>query len=80
MRYKDFIAEIEKLPHKSTNGRTLADMYAESVEIWSNYACIGYCKIAMQKAGLDEGSIDRVITELHHAFDDYSIDEAEKHH
>jgi len=34
----------------------------------------------MQAAGIDEQSIDKVIKELHHAFDDYTIEQAEKYY
>lgn len=80
MKYSDYIKSLEQLPHKTTDGRSIAQIYADAVEIWSNYACIGYARIAMQAAGLDKQSIDKVIKEMHHAFDDYSVDEAEKHY
>lgn len=78
MKYKDYMRQLEKLPHKTADGRTIAEMYADTVEIWSNYACVGYAKIAMQAAGVDEQTVDKVVKELHHAFDDYSIEEAEQ--
>lgn len=77
MKYKDYIKQLEQLPHKDSNGRSIAEMYADNIDIWSNYACIGYARIAMQAVGIDEQSIDKVIKELHHAFDDYTIEQAE---
>lgn len=83
MKYKDYIKQLQQLPHRSSssNGtRTIAEMYADNVDIWSNYACIGYARIAMNAAGLDIQSIDKVIKELHKAFDDYTIEQAEEHY
>ena len=34
---------------------------------WSNAACTGYCLLAMQRAGLDEKTIEKVLHELHWA-------------
>lgn len=80
MKYKDYIKQLEQLPHKDSNGRSISEMYADNIDIWSNYACIGYAKIAMQAAGIDEQSIDKVIKQLHHAFDDYTIEQAEEYY
>ena len=80
MKYKDYIKQLEQLPHKDSNGRSIAEMYVDNIDIWSNYACIGYARIAMQAAGIDEQSIDKVIKELHHAFDDYTIEQAEEYY
>jgi len=80
MKYKDYIKQLKQLPHKDSNGRSIAEMYADNIDIWSNYACIGYARIAMQAAGIDEQSIDKVIKELHHAFDDYTIEQAEEYY
>lgn len=80
MRYKDYIRQLEQLPHKSSDGRTIAEMYADTIEIWSNYAAIGYAKIAAAAIGLDEATADKLVKAMHTAFDDYSIDEAEKHY
>lgn len=41
-------------------------------------ACTGYCLLAMQRAGLDEKTIEKVLHELHWAFDDTSVEQAEK--
>lgn len=80
MKYKDYIKQLQQLPHRDSSSRTIAEMYADNIDIWSNYACIGYARIAMQAAGLDIQSIDKVIKELHKAFDDYTIEQAEEHY
>lgn len=45
---------------------------------WSNAACIGYCLIAMRRAGLRPTVQRRVLRVLEGAFDDVSIEDAEK--
>lgn len=80
MKYKDYVKSLEKLPHKSADGRTIAEMYSDTVEIWSNYAAIGYLRIALERAGVDEETASKVMQEMRRAFDDYSIDEAEQHY
>lgn len=42
---------------------------------WSNAACMGYCLIAMRRAGLRPTAQRRV---LEGVFDDVSVEEAEK--
>ena len=43
------------------------------IEPWSNAACMGYCLIAMRRAGVNEKML-----ELEMSFDDVSIEAAEK--
>ena len=45
---------------------------------WSNAACMGYCLIAMRRAGLRPTVQRRVLRVLEGAFDDVSIEDAEK--
>ena len=45
---------------------------------WSNAACIGYCLIAMRRAGLRPTAQRRVLLVLESVFDDVSIEDAEK--
>lgn len=45
---------------------------------WSNAACMGYCLIAMRRAGLRPTVQRRVLRVLEEAFDDVSIEDAEK--
>ena len=45
---------------------------------WSNAACIGYCLIAMRRAGLRPTVQRRVLLAMEGAFDDVSIEDAEK--
>lgn len=43
---------------------------------WSNAACMGYVIMAMQRAGLDERTIKKVVDELPRCFDDTAVEEA----
>ena len=45
---------------------------------WSNAACMGYCLIAMRRAGLRPAVQRRVLLAMEGAFDDVSIEDAEK--
>ena len=45
---------------------------------WSNAACMGYCLIAMRRAGLRPTAQRRVLLALEGAFDDMSVEKAEK--
>lgn len=45
---------------------------------WSNAACMGYCLIAMRRAGLRPTVQRRVLLVLEDVFDDVSIEDAEK--
>jgi hypothetical protein len=45
---------------------------------WSNAACMGYCLIAMRRAGLRPTAQRRVLRVLEDAFDDVSVEKAEQ--
>jgi hypothetical protein len=45
---------------------------------WSNAACMGYCLIAMRRAGLRPTAQRRVLLAMEGAFDDVSVEKAEK--
>ena len=45
---------------------------------WSNPACMGYCLIAMRRAGVKVEMQEKVLRELELSFDDVSIEAAEK--
>lgn len=48
------------------------------IEPWSNAACMGYCLIAMRRAGVNVKMQEKVLRELELSFDDVSIEAAEK--
>lgn len=50
----------------------------DMVSIWSNEACRGYCVDAMERAGLDRETIGKVLSGLHEAFDELTVEEAER--
>jgi len=47
---------------------------------WRNDACKGYALMAMQRAGLDDYTINRVMHEMTWCFDDTCVAEAAKHY
>ena len=46
--------------------------------LWSNAACMGYCLMAMQQAGVPETMQKKVLACLEEKFDFYSLEDAEK--
>lgn len=78
MTIKEYLDDLEKLPHKSASGKTLKEAMEETTPIWSNEACRGYAVRAMQKAGLDPELIRTVLKQLRWAFDDLTVEEAEQ--
>ena len=50
----------------------------DMVSVWSNEACYGYCLAAMEKAGVDRATIEKVRRGLHEAFDELTVEEAER--
>lgn len=50
----------------------------DMVDVWSNEACQGYCLAAMVKAGVDADVAEKVIRGLHDAFDELTVEEAER--
>lgn len=45
---------------------------------WSNAACMGYCLIAMRRAGLRPTAQRRVLLAMEGVFDDVSVEKTEK--
>lgn len=50
----------------------------DMVSIWSNESCRGYCVAAMESAGLDQATIEKVCRGLTQAFDELSVEDAER--
>ena len=50
----------------------------DMVSVWSNEACRGYCVEAMENAGLDQATIEKVCRGLSQAFDELSVEDAER--
>lgn len=45
---------------------------------WRNTVCMGYCLIAMRRAGVDVKTQEKVLRELEMSFDGVIIEDAEK--
>jgi hypothetical protein len=56
----------------------LAELLVAETSIWTNEACYGYCIEAMERAGFDRKDIERVRRGLHEAFDELTVEEAER--
>lgn len=47
---------------------------------WENDACVGYCLMAMEQAGLDDETQEKVLVQLYDSFDQYSLEEAAEYY
>lgn len=61
-------------------GISVAELYGrmDLAELWSNAACMGYCLMAMQQAGVPETMRRKVLACLEEKFDFYSLEDAKK--
>lgn len=73
MTVTDFLADIRETGNKAFE----AEMQ-NTVNIWSNEACRGYCIAAMKAAGFTREQISKAVEELPAAFEDISVDDAAK--
>jgi hypothetical protein len=77
-----FMQKIEQASTRMTPAHpehgSFADCMKESTEIWSNGACAGYAISAAIAAGLDDQQTRRLIEALRAAFEEMTVDEAEK--
>lgn len=72
MTVNEYLKKIEMYPKQVQQSMT------ETVEIWSNQACIAYFEYAAKKNGLNQAQIDFIIDSMEKAFSKYSVDEIEK--
>lgn len=77
MKYANYVEELGKLPHKES-GQSLAELFKDDIDVWSNGACIGYCKAALKRAKLDKETIDKVIKQLYNVIEENTVDQAEQ--
>ena len=71
MTIRDFLAENK--PSRGINASTGEEVLISPLdwaEVWDNAACKGYAIMAMEFAGLDAETIDRVLSQFPYAFDD----------
>jgi hypothetical protein len=77
-----YLQQIEQASASLTPGNpkqgSFADCMKEATDIWSNNACKGYAISAAIAAGLDERQTGRLIDALRAAFEEMTVDEAEK--
>lgn len=56
----------------------LAEILLQETSIWKNEACYGYVIVAMENAGYSREDINKLFNYLHSAFEEYTVEEAEK--
>ena len=71
------VAELLEKTHEELSPGW-AEVVLQETSIWTNDACYGYCLAAMEKAGLDRATMEKVRRGLHEAFDELTVEEAER--
>lgn len=72
MTVKDYLEKNKVLPDG------LQETLLEQTEIWTNEACRGYVIKALERMEKPKEEIEKVLSSLNAAFDDFSIEEAEQ--
>lgn len=72
--FKEKHSNLRRL--KDENGRDFLDVSVETLDVWSNDACRGYCICALKGAGMDNETINKIVGSLHGYFNDLTVDEA----
>lgn len=80
MTIKQYLDSLEAVPMKPTgdNTKSLAELMKEEVSIWSNNACKGYLIAAAVMAKIDDKKIKEMLYCIDVAFDEMTVEEAEK--
>lgn len=78
MTIKEYLQGVEaaKMVPVAPGGMSFTDAIKETMEIWSNDACMGYFLRAAQIAELDQDTIRKVLEAYRAAFEEISVDEA----
>ena len=71
MTVKEFLTDLQ-----DTGNEDFAEKMQNTVHVWNNNACRGYCVAALQKAGYTREQIAAVSEELTAAFEEISVDDA----
>ena len=81
MTIAKFITDMKALDVRfpvTSNGAKFSDTIINTTNIWSNNACLGYLMMAAEDVNLDEKTLSDLITAMRRAFEDASVEEAEK--
>lgn len=73
MTVTDFLKDL-----RETGNKALEAEMQNTVSIWDNNACKGYCIAALQAAGYTKEQISGVLEELTAAFENIGVDDAAK--
>ena len=71
MTIKDFLAGLQ-----TTGNKEFAEEMQNTLDVWNNNTCKGYCIAAMQAAGYTREQIAGVLQAMTAAFNDISVDDA----
>ena len=75
--YLDALKSAKMVPG-NPDGPSFVETVMDMAEIWSNGACQGYFIQAAKIAGLDDESIRKILSAFGEAFEDLTVDEADK--
>ena len=79
MTINEYLSSLRELPHKSKDGKTIAEAMGDVAQVWDNDACIGYALGAMEKAGLDKKTQKKVRRRLYWLFNDWTLEDAARY-
>ena len=72
------VAEMLKRNEAMELPKEFAEVLLQTVEVWTNSACLGYCIRAMENAGFDEEHIRSAVRGMNRAFDELTVEEAKE--
>lgn len=69
---------IRNAKEKGNSEEAINQILLETNEVWSNKACRAYMIAAASAAGVNDDTINRMIEALEAAFENWTIEEAER--
>lgn len=69
---QDVLEKIKEFP-EDMRGAVI-----ENTEVWSNEACYGYCKMALQEAGVEKEQAEKILRLLDDAVETWTQEAAEE--
>ena len=81
MKYEKYVERLQrfdKVYEPDENGLKYSEIMAKNVDIWDNDACRGYVIKAAEVSGFTPEQIRDLMEGLRWAFNEYSVDNAER--
>ncbi len=80
MTVKEFLDAVNRTSQilkPEDGGPSFEETALSAARLWSNAACEGYVRVAAELMNIDPEDTKAIVRELHHAFDDLTVEEAE---